>query len=104
MLTSARGVAIKAKQNVPKGKMVVLSAAQSDETAYSYEEKGHGMFTYYLLKKLQESKGDITIGELSDYIIAEVKKRSIVINGKKQTPTVNASISLQESWRNIKLR
>lgn len=104
MLTSARGVAIKAKHNEPKGKMVVLSAAQGDETAHPYEEMGHGMFTYYLLKKLQESKGDITIGELSDYIITEVKKRSIVINGKKQTPTVNAAISLQDSWRDIKLR
>ena len=54
MLASARGVAIKAKQNTPKGKMIVLSAAQGDETAHSYNEKGHGLFTYYLLKKLME--------------------------------------------------
>ena len=86
MLTSARGVAIKAKQNVPKGNMVVLSAAQGDETAYPYSEKQHGMFTYYLLKKLQETKGDVTLGELGDYLTNEVMKQSIVINGKLQTP------------------
>lgn len=102
MLTSARGVAIKAKNFSPKGKLVVFSAAQGDETAYPYEEKGHGMFTYYLLKKLQETKGNVTLGELSDYITTEVKKRSIIINGKLQTPTVNASISLNGTWKNLK--
>lgn len=104
MLTSARGVAIKAKQNAPIGNMLVMSAAQGDETAYPYEEKGHGMFTYYLLKKLQETKGDVTLGELSDYIVTEVKRRSIIINGKLQTPAVNPAVSLHDSWRNLKLR
>lgn len=91
MLASARGVAIKPKQNEPKGNMVVISAAQGDETAYPYKEKGHGMFTYFLLKKLQETKGDVTYGELADYITSEVRRHSIVINGKMQTPTATAS-------------
>lgn len=103
MLASARGVAIKAKQNSPKGNMVVLSAAQGDETAYPYKEKGHGMFTYYLLKKLQETKGDITFGELADYVTSEVKKQSIVINGKMQTPLASPS-SVAIDWRNWKLK
>ena len=64
MLASARGVAIKVRDEVPQGKLVVFTAAQGDETAYQYAEKGHGMFTYFLLKKLQESKGDVTLGEL----------------------------------------
>jgi hypothetical protein len=97
-------VAIKAKQNAPIGNILVMSAAQGDETAYPYEEKGHGMFTYYLLKKLQETKGDVTLGELSDYIVTEVKRRSIIINGKLQTPAVNPAVSLHDSWRNLKLR
>lgn len=103
MLASARGVAIKAKQNVPKGNMVVFSAAQGDETAYPYKEKGHGLFTYYLLKKLQESKGDVTYGELVDYVTAEVKKQSIVINGKMQTPTATAS-EYATDWKSWKIR
>ena len=103
MLASARGVAIKAKQNTPKGNMLVLSAAQGDETAYPYKEKGHGMFTYYLLKKLQETKGNVTFGELADYVTSKVKKQSIVINGKMQTPTATASGSAAD-WRNWKLR
>jgi hypothetical protein len=103
MLVSARGVAIKAKQNAPKGNMVVLSAAQGDETAYPYKEKGHGIFTYYLLKKLQETKGNITFGQLADYVTLQVKKQSVVINGKIQTPTVSPSISATD-WKEWKLR
>ena len=103
MLASARGVAIKAKQNAPKGNMVVISAAQGDETAYPYKEKGHGMFTYYLLKKLQETKGKVTYGELADYVTTEVKKQSIVINGKTQTPTATAAGDAAE-WKFWKLR
>lgn len=103
MLASTRGVAIKAKQNEPRGNMVVISAAQGDETAYPYEEKGHGMFTYYLLKKLQETKGDVTLGDLADYVTSEVKKRSVVVNGKMQTPIATASNNAAD-WRNWKLR
>lgn len=99
MLASARGVAIKAKRAVPKGKVVVLSAAQGDETAYPYKEKRHGLFTYYLLKKLQESKGNISMGELADYVIREVKKRSVVVNSKLQTPIITHSVGTDD-WRN----
>lgn len=81
MLASARGVAIKVKQATPVGNIVVFSAAQGDETAYPYKEKEHGLFTYYLLKKLQETKGNVTLGELSDYIKTQVERQSIVING-----------------------
>jgi hypothetical protein len=103
MIASARGVAIKAKQAAPKGNMIVLSAAQGDETAYPYKEKGHGLFTYFLLKKLQETKGDVTIGVLADYVTSEVKKRSIVVNGKLQTPIVTHSNGAVD-WRNWKLK
>ncbi len=104
MVASARGVAIKAKQTAPKGNMVVLSAAQGDETAYPYKEQGHGLFTYYLLKKLNETKGNVTLGELADYIISGVKKTSIVENGKLQTPTVIPSATMDNTWRNMKLK
>lgn len=103
MLASARGVAIKARQSEPKGNMVVLSAAQGDETAYPYKEKGHGMFTYYLLKKLRDTRGDIVFGDLADYVTSEVMKQSVVINGKMQTPQASASSDAKD-WRNWKFK
>ena len=104
MLASARGVAIKAKKSNPIGNMVVFSAAQGDETAYPYKEQRHGMFTYYLLKKLQETKGEATLGEISDYVTSEVRKQSIVVNGKMQTPTLTSSSAVGDAWRNWKLK
>ena len=104
MLASARGVAIKAKKTNPVGNMVVFSAAQGDETAYPYKEQRHGMFTYFLLKKLQETKGEATLGEISDYVTSEVRKQSIVINGKMQTPTLTSSSAVGDAWRNWKLK
>lgn len=103
MLASARGVAIKAKQNVPQGNMVVLSAAQGDQTAYPYKDKGHGLFTYYILKKLKETKGLVSLGELAEYVTTEVKKRSIIANSKLQTPTTLPSSSAK-NWENWKMR
>lgn len=104
MIASARGVAIKAKSSAPKGNMVVFSAASGDETAYPYKEKGHGLFTYYLLKKMQLSKGSLSLGELQNYISGEVAKRSIVVNGKSQTPTVLSSVNVGDSWKSWTLK
>lgn len=105
MMMAARGVAIKTKHEKPvAGNLVVLSATQGAETAYPYNDKQHGLFTYYLLKKLQDSKGDVTLGELTNYVKDNVQKKSIVVNGKPQTPTVSASVPLGDSWKCWKLR
>lgn len=104
MLMAARGVAIETKAENPLGNMVVFSAAQGDETAYPYPEKGHGLFTYYLLKKLQETKGDVSLGALADYIQDQVGRKSIVVNNKPQTPAVSYSTKMEGSWRNVTLK
>ena len=104
MLASARGVAIKTKSESPKGNLIVFSAATSDETAYPFEENGHGLFTYFLLKKLKETSGRCSLGELSDYLTTQVTRHSIVVNSKSQTPCITASPALQSTWRNLKLK
>lgn len=104
MLASARGVALKAKKEDPQGNMVVFSAASGEETAYPYKDKGHGLFTYFLLKKLQQTKGDVTLEELGKYLMENVKRQSVVVNRKVQTPTVSPSTTLRDSWGKLKLK
>lgn len=99
MLASARGIALKVKDDVPPGKMIVFTAANGQQTAYPYKEKGHGLFTYYLLKELQNTKGNVTMGELCDFVSDRVAKQSVVINSKPQTPTVIPSESFLKTWR-----
>lgn len=100
MASSARGVAIMAKKSEPKGNMLVFSAASDSETAYPYKEKMHGLFTYFLLKKLKDTKGEASIGEIVDYVQSEVSKKSIVENNKSQTPSCSAAPSVFDQWRN----
>lgn len=102
MLSRARGVAIKPKENKPTGNMVVISAAQGDETAYPYTKQKHGMFTYYLLKKLQETKGEASLGDIYKYVSSQVSKQSVLENGKSQTPNVLTGI--QNNWESIRLK
>ena len=104
LLSSARGLALKPKQITPKGNMVVFSAASGEETAYPYADHGHGLFTYFLLKKLQNSKGSTNLGDLANYIIENVKQKSVLINHKIQTPTVSYPSNIQSTWQKMKLR
>ena len=103
MVAEARGVAIRPRATAPTGKMVVFSAVSDDETALPYDEKGHGMFTYFLLKKLQETKGNVTLKDLGDYIRKRVASESVLINNKSQTPTVKPSESVSGTWEGMKL-
>ncbi|MBR0196037.1 MAG: SUMF1/EgtB/PvdO family nonheme iron enzyme [Paludibacteraceae bacterium] len=103
MVAQAKGVALKTKRCEPQGNTVVLSAAQGDETAGFDEEQGHGMFTYFLLKKLQETKGDVTLDDLSQYVIREVGRKSAVTN-KPQTPCITPSATITSNWQSWKLR
>lgn len=94
MLTEARGVVLVPKHAAPEGNMFVLSAADGKETALPYKEKNHGLFTYYLLKKLQESKGNASLKDLSDYVTAEVRKTSSLTLNKPQNPKMTVSGTL----------
>ena len=103
MLVSTRGIAIKPKKSMPTGNLVVFSAAQGDETAAPFADKYHGLFTYFLLKKIQETSGDLTLSELRNYLESEVMKQSVIVNGKMQTPTTTASEGATD-WKSWKLR
>ena len=104
MLVAARGVAREPKKETISGTAVVFSASSGDETAMTYEDKGHGLFTYYLLKKLQETEGNVTYDELSSYISKNVKKDAFLLNEKPQTPVVATSPSAASTWKSMKLK
>lgn len=103
MIIAARGVAIKAKKEKPKGSTIIMSATSDEQTAFSYEEQKHGLFTYFFLKCLQENKGKVTLGELADYISKNVSQQSVLINGKKQTPSIIVPDGMENDWRSRKI-
>lgn len=98
-LLSARAVKVKPKEEQLRGKLVVYSASSGEQSSLPYDEKGHGMFTYFLLKKLQDSKGKLTYGELADYIKEQVSLKSVLVNEKEQNPQTNISPEVSSGWR-----
>ena len=102
-LVAARGVKVKPKENIFRGNMVVFSASSGDQSSLPYTDKQHGMFTYYLLKKLQDTKGNVTYKELSDYIKEQVGVKSILINNKEQIPETNISVDIKDTWSSLKI-
>ena len=101
-LIASRGVKIRPKKGALTGNMIVFSASSSDQSSLPYHKEAHGMFTFHLLKKLQETKGAISMGALSDYLINKVSLQSLKENKKEQDPTVNASQEVSTQWRNWK--
>lgn len=85
------------------GNIVVFSAAQGNETAQGLPEEGHGLFTYYLLKELQDTKGVVSLGTLSDRITNNVSHKAQQLKLRKsQTPSTNASDNLTDYWRALR--
>ena len=102
-LLAARGIKVVPKETPLKGNIVVFSATTADQVALPYNEKQHGMFTYFLLKKLQETAGDCTYSELSDYLSKKVSEYSLRINYKPQNPETSCSYSVQNEWEDWNL-
>jgi hypothetical protein len=98
-----RGVEIEAEDaTFGDGSVVVFTAAQGNETAQGYPEEGHGLFTYYLLKELQQSEGNTTYGNMSDNIKSNVSSQALQLKmRKKQTPATSCSEKITSVWRDM---
>ena len=101
LASSSRGVALVTNPNQPQGNMIAFSAASGSETAYPYDEKGHGLFTYFLLKKIQENNGTVTLKELSDYVTENVRQKAVLVNHKPQNPSLTPSVSMEGKWKQL---
>jgi ankyrin repeat protein len=81
------------------GKTVVLAASGGDQISNSFEEKGHGLLTYYFLKGLQgegdgNKDGAIELAELFEYVKPNVQRIARKQYNNEQTPQLLASPEL----------
>ncbi|MCR4296358.1 MAG: ankyrin repeat domain-containing protein, partial [Elusimicrobia bacterium] len=78
------------------GKTVVLAASGGDQISNSFEEKGHGLLTYYFLKGLHgeadaNKDGGIEMAELFDYLKPNVQRVARKQYNTEQTPQLFGS-------------
>ena len=99
-LLSVRGVKVKAKSTPLRGNLIAITASSGDQSSLSFKEKQHGMFTYFLLKKLQEGSKSISYKALTEYIIYHVQLESVKINNQEQNPQVLISPEIENEWIN----
>ena len=81
--------------------MVLCLAAQNDETAFLYDEKKHGLFTYFLLNEIQNNPYNIKLGNLFYEVQSKVKTYSLSEYKSMQTPTIIYSASMKDKWKEI---
>lgn len=103
LVEGTRSVVIDVEEEELKGNIVVFSAADGFQTAHPFRDKRHGLFTYYLLKSLKDSDGDITLDDMFSYIKRGVM-REASLNSYDQTPTVNMPSELEILWKELKLK
>lgn len=94
-------VSIRSNNQLVNGNVVLFMASQSDETAFIYEDKKHGLFTYFLLNEIQNSPYDIKLGKLFYDVQSKVKTFSLSEFKSMQTPTVIYSADMKDKWKEI---
>jgi hypothetical protein len=72
------------------GKLVVMTASEADEISLSDDQQGHGLFTYYLLKGLNDKSGKISAKGLYDFLLPRVQDGARSQN-RDQTPKLIAA-------------
>lgn len=103
-LVSLKGVKVKPQENILKGPLVVFASSTGDESSAYLKDKQHGIFTYFLVKKIQETKGNLSYKNLFDYVYENVRLESVRVNNKNQTPQINGSNEVREVWEDWNLR
>jgi len=72
---------------------VVMTSAAGSQISSWYPEKGHSLFTYFLLRGLRgeaDESGDntVTLGELKNYVTDNVGSLARKLSSREQTPQI----------------
>ena len=77
------------------GNMTVMAAASSEQISSTYDEKGHGLFTYFLLKGIKNEDvtapdGSLRIDDLYGYVKPQVERIARKQYNNEQSPQLIA--------------
>ncbi len=101
-MVNARGVKVVPRADYLQGNIVSFTASSSNQSSNAYVDKKHGLFTYFVLKALQDSKGDLSYKDLWESIKKKVSFESIRVNNKEQDPQINIGEKAKNSWEKSK--
>jgi hypothetical protein len=81
------------------GRTVVLAASKGDQVSSTYDQKGHGLLTYFFLKGLRgeadaNKDGSVDLAEAYEYLKPQVERTARREYNNDQTPQLLGSPSL----------
>lgn len=94
IVTGLSAVAIKPKDFGAIQNGVILSSSSGTQPSAWYEEKNHGLFTYYFLKSFSDpstdadANGDVTVDEIYGYVSNMVPRKARGLRNLDQNPTI----------------
>ena len=76
---------------LPSGNMTVMTASSGEQISSVYEEKGHGLFTYFMLKGIKNETvtkpdGSLRFADLFGYLRPQVERIARKRYNNEQTP------------------
>lgn len=92
----ARPLVMNLEQDIKLSKnMIVMSASSGDQISSTYDEKGHGLFTYFMLKGIKNEDvtrqdGSIKMDDLFGYLKPQVERIARKLYNNEQTPQLIA--------------
>lgn len=101
-MVNARGVKVIPRSDYVTGNIISFTASSGNQASNAFMEKKHGIFTYYLLKNLQESKGNISYKDFWENLSKKVSFESIRVNNKEQEPQVIIGEKAKDFWQKWK--
>jgi hypothetical protein len=94
-----KGIKVRPKDYSLHGNMVIFSSSTGDQPSHVISDKQHGLFTYFLLKKIKETKGNINYKELYDYLNSTLPVEAVLLDKSAQTPNINVSPAIKNAWQ-----
>lgn len=82
---------------------VFFTSAAANRTSYSFEDQHHGFFTYFMLKELKRTVGDINYKDFFENVERNLSYESS-LQGKLQQPIVTPGSKVKEMWQDLHFR
>ena len=79
--------------------MILYCSSEPGQTALSQPESKHGLFTYYLMKNLKDTKGEVSYAGLGDYLSKNVSLESLKNFSTEQDPVIYTGEQAFTWWR-----
>jgi len=96
-----RSITLNLKETaLPSSNMTVLAASNGDQMSSTYDDKGHGLFTYFLLKGIKnedvvDKNGSLRLDDLFAYLQPQVERVARKQFNNEQTPQIFGRVAGQ---------